>query len=62
MKKPTFDQLTPSMKNKIITKWIKYYVGRGLDLKDAQNAAYYKAGKWKLSDRMRKVLDKVDEL
>ena len=62
MKKPTFDQLTPSMKNKIITKWIKYYVGRGLDLKDAQSAAYYKAGKWKLSDRMRKVLDKVDEL
>tara|TARA_R100001198_G_C5222731_1_gene204363 strand:+ start:1297 stop:1485 length:189 start_codon:yes stop_codon:yes gene_type:complete len=62
MKKAVFDKLRPSMKNKIITKWIKYYVGRGLDLKDAQNAAYYKAGKWKLSDRMRKVLDKVDEL
>ena len=62
MKKAVFDKLRPSMKNKIITKLIKYYVGRGLDLKDAQSAAYYKAGKWKLSDRMRKVLDKVDEL
>ena len=62
MKKAVFDKLRPSMENKIITKWIKYYVGRGLNLKDAQNAAYYKDGKWKLSDRMRKVLDKVDEL
>ena len=62
MKKAVFDKLRPSMKNKIITKWIKYYVGRGLDLKDAHSAAYYHAGKWKLSDRMRKVLDKVDEL
>jgi hypothetical protein len=62
MKKPTFDQLTPSMKNKIITKWIKYYNSIGLDMKDAQNAAYWRAGKFRLSDRMRKVLDNVGEL
>jgi hypothetical protein len=49
-------------KNKIITKWIKYYNSLGLDMKDAQNAAYWRAGKFRLSDRMRKVLDNVGEL
>jgi hypothetical protein len=50
------------MKNLVMAKWIKYYVSKGLSLEDAQYAAEWRSGRWKLSDRMRMVLDKVDKL
>jgi len=62
MKKNKFVHLSPKMKNLVMAKWIKYYVSKGLSLEDAQYAAKWRSGEWKLSDRMRMVLDKVDKL
>jgi hypothetical protein len=62
MKKSEFNHLSPKMKNLVMAKWIKYYVTKGLSLEDAQYAAKWRSGKWKLSDRMRMVLDKAHEL
>jgi|TARA_B100001094_G_C17799312_1_gene608277 hypothetical protein len=62
MKKNKFVHLSPKMKNLVMAKWIKYYVSKGLSLEDAQYAAEWRSGRWKLSDRMRMVLDKVDKL
>lgn len=50
------------MKNLLMAKWIKQYVKRGLSLQDAQSAARWKAGEWKLSERMRNILASIDEL
>lgn len=50
------------MKNLLMTKWIKRYMSLGLTLEDAQFAARWRAGTWKLSDRMRVVLANVNEL
>lgn len=62
MKNPKFNRLTPKLKNLVMAKWIKHYVSKGLSLEDAQYAAKWRSGEWKLSDRMRMVLDKVDKL
>jgi len=60
--KINFDTLSPKMKNIIMTRWIKYYVSRGLELEDAQFAARWRSGTWKLSQRMLKLMDSIDEL
>jgi len=62
MMKINFDTLSPKMKNIIMTRWIKYYVSRGLELEDAQFAARWRSGTWKLSQRMLKLMDSIDEL
>ena len=62
MNKKKFDRLSPKMKNLLMTKWIKRYMRLGLTLEDAQFAARWRAGTWKLSDRMRVVLANVNEL
>jgi len=62
MNKKKFDNLSPKMKNLIMTKWIKNYMSRGLSLEDAQFAARWRAGTWKLSDRMRVVLANMEKL
>ena len=50
------------MKNLLIAKWIRQYVKQGLSLEDAQSAARWRAGDWKLSERMRNTLASLDEL
>ena len=60
--KKKFLNLSPKMKNLLMAKWIRQYVQRGLSLQDAQHAARWKAGEWKLSERMRKILASIDEL
>ena len=60
--KKKFLNLSPKMKNLLMAKWIRQYVQRGLSLQDAQHAARWKAGEWKLSERMRNTLASLDEL
>lgn len=60
--KKKFLNLSPKMKNLLMAKWIRQYVKRGLSLQDAQSAARWKAGEWKLSERMRNILASIDEL
>ena len=60
--KKKFLNLSPKMKNLLMAKWIRQYVQRGLSLQDAQHAARWKAGEWKLSERMRNILANIDEL
>tara|TARA_R110001632_G_scaffold5726_1_gene23195 strand:- start:343 stop:531 length:189 start_codon:yes stop_codon:yes gene_type:complete len=62
MNKKKFDNLSPKMKNLMMSKWIKGYMKRGLSLEDAQFAARWKSGTWKLSDRMRVVLANMEKL
>ncbi len=62
MKQIPFQKLSPKMKNIKMTQWIKTYIGRGLDLEDAQYAARWRAGHWKLSDRMKKVLEGIEDI
>jgi|TARA_R110000782_G_C14470224_1_gene374575 hypothetical protein len=62
MTKIKFETLSPKMKNIMMTRWIKYYVSRGLELEDAQFAARWRSGTWKLSNRMRELMDSIDEL
>jgi len=50
------------MKNLMMAKWIRQYVQLGLSLPDAQHAARWRSGEWKLSERMRNVLANIDEL
>tara|TARA_R110001632_G_scaffold127847_1_gene241756 strand:- start:405 stop:557 length:153 start_codon:yes stop_codon:yes gene_type:complete len=50
------------MKNIRMNQWIKTYIGRGLSLEDAQYAARWRAGHWKLSARMEKIMDDLGEL
>ena len=50
------------MKNLMMNRWIKSYMSRGLTLEDAQFAARWRAGTWKLSDRMRVVLANMEKL
>ena len=56
MKPIPFYKLSPKMKNIRMNNWIKQYVGRGLSLEDAQFAARWRAGHWRLSARMEKVM------
>ena len=56
MKPVPFYKLSPKMKNIRMNQWIKMYMGKGLTLEDAQYAARWRAGHWKLNARMEKVL------
>tara|TARA_R110002153_G_scaffold93965_1_gene226964 strand:- start:1522 stop:1710 length:189 start_codon:yes stop_codon:yes gene_type:complete len=62
MKQIPFQKLSPKMKNIKMTQWIKQYIGRGLSLEEAQFAARWRAGHWKLSDRMEKVLEGIEDI
>ena len=62
MKPIPFYKLSPKMKNIRMNNWIKQYVGRGLSLEDAQFAARWRAGHWKLSARMEKVMAGLDNI
>tara|TARA_R110001632_G_scaffold97547_1_gene204107 strand:- start:641 stop:829 length:189 start_codon:yes stop_codon:yes gene_type:complete len=62
MKQVPFDKLTPHLKNIVMTKWIKQYVAKGLSLEDAQYAARWRSGTWKLSNRMKKVMAALGEV
>jgi hypothetical protein len=62
MKQVPFDKLTPHLKNIVMNKWIKQYVARGLSLEDAQYAARWRSGTWRLNDRMKKVMAALDEV
>ena len=62
MKQVTFSQLRPHLKNIVMTKWIKQYMAKGLDLEDAQYAARWRAGTWKLNKRMKKVMEALGEV
>ena len=57
-----FYKLSPKMKNICMNQWIKTYIGRGLSLEEAQFAARWRAGHWKLSARMEKIMDDLGEL
>jgi hypothetical protein len=50
------------MKNIVMTKWIKQYTAKGLSLDDAQYAARWRSGSWKLSDRMKKIMVALGEV
>jgi hypothetical protein len=62
MKPVPFHKLSPKMKNIRMNQWIKTYIGRGLSLEDAQYAARWRAGHWKLSARMEKVLADIEDV
>ena len=62
MKQIPFDKLTPHLKNVVMNKWIKQYVAKGLSLEDAQLAARWRSGAWRLSDRMKKVMAALGEV
>jgi|TARA_R110000803_G_scaffold107779_1_gene175916 hypothetical protein len=62
MKPIPFYKLSPKMKNIRMNNWIKQYVGRGLSLEDAQFAARWRAGHWKLSARMEKVMAGLENI
>tara|TARA_R110002126_G_scaffold1955_1_gene11633 strand:- start:9 stop:197 length:189 start_codon:yes stop_codon:yes gene_type:complete len=62
MKEIPFYKLSPKMKNIRMNNWIKSYIGRGLSLEDAQHAARWRSGTWKLSDRMQKVMENIEDV
>ncbi len=62
MKQIPFYKLSPKLKNIRMNNWIKQYIGRGLSLEDAQHAARWRAGHWKLSDRMEKVMADIKDI
>ena len=62
MKKIPIQKLSPKMQNIKMNQWIKQYIGRGLSLEEAQFAARWRAGHWKLSDRMEKVLEGIEDI
>jgi hypothetical protein len=62
MKQIPFDKLTPHLKNVVMSKWIKQYVAKGLSLEDAQYAARWRSGTWKLNDRMKKAMAALGEV
>lgn len=62
MKQVPFYKLSPKMKNIRMNNWIKSYIGKGLSLEEAQFAARWRAGHWKLSERMEKIMDDLGEL
>ena len=49
MKPVPFHKLSPKMKNIRMNQWIKMYMGKGLSLEEAQFAASWRAGHWKLN-------------
>jgi len=62
MKPIPFHKLSPKMKNIMMNRWILQYIGRGLSLEDAQYAARWKTGTWRLSDRMKKIMADIGEV
>jgi len=62
VKQIPFKKLSPHMKNIVMTKWIKQYTAKGLSLDDAQYAARWRSGSWKLSDRMKKIMVALGEV
>tara|TARA_R110002167_G_scaffold43519_2_gene131422 strand:+ start:892 stop:1080 length:189 start_codon:yes stop_codon:yes gene_type:complete len=62
MKKVPFDKMSPHLKNVVMNTWIKQYVAKGLSLEDAQYAARWRSGTWKLSNRMKKVMAALGEV
>jgi len=58
----SFHRLSPKMKNIRMNQWIKDYIGKGLTLEDAQYAARWRAGHWKLNARMEKVLEGIEDV
>jgi hypothetical protein len=50
------------MKNIRMNQWIKDYISKGLTLEDAQYAARWRAGHWKLNARMEKVLEGIKDV
>jgi len=62
MKKVPFNKMSPHLKNVVMNTWIKQYVAKGLSLKDAQYAARWRSGTWKLSNRMKKVMAALGEV
>ena len=50
------------MKKIRMNEWIKTDVGRGVSLEEAQHAARWRAGHWKLSARMEKVLADIEDV
>ena len=62
MKPVPFYKLSPKMKNIRMNQWIKMYMGKGLSLEDAQYAAGWRAGHWKLNARMEKVLEGIKDV
>ena len=62
MKPVPFHKLSPRMKNIRMNQWIKTYIGKGVSLEEAQFAARWRAGHWKLSARMEKIMDDLGEL
>ena len=62
MKKVPFNKMSPHLKNVVMNTWIKQYVAKGLSLEDAQYAARWRSGTWKLSNRMIKVMAALGEV
>lgn len=62
MKPVPFCKLSPKMKNIRMNQWIKMYMSKGLSLEDAQYAARWRAGHWKLNARMEKVLEGIKDV
>jgi hypothetical protein len=62
MKKVPFNKMSPHLKNVVMNTWIKQYVAKGLSLEDAQYAARWRSGTWKLSNRMKKVMAALGEV
>jgi hypothetical protein len=62
MKQVPFSKMSPHLKNVVMNKWIKQYVAKGLSLEDAQYAARWRSGAWRLNDRMKKVMAALGEV
>jgi hypothetical protein len=62
MKPVPFNKLPPHIKNVVMNQWIKSYINKGLTLEDAQYAARWRAGHWKLNARMEKVLADIEDV
>ena len=62
MKQIPFEKMKPHLKNVVMTKWIKQYLAKGLSLDDAQSAARWRAGSWKLSARLEKIMVALGEV
>ena len=62
MKQVPFKDMSPRIKNIVMTKWIKQYLAKGLSLDDAQSAARWRSGTWNLSKRLKKIMEDLGEV
>jgi hypothetical protein len=62
MKRVPFSKMSPRLKNVVMNTWIKQYIAKGLSLEDAQYAARWRSGTWKLNARMKKVMAALGEV